>query len=124
MGGRPAAAAPAADLVGPGVERLNGLLDKQEDRVDVYRIVIPAGRSATASVIPRFGDPSLEVFSSAAFSVNDLDNRIASSRLRGKRRTEKATIVNPDAESHSYYVTVRPQGSSRYQEREYTVRVG
>ena len=41
------------------------LLDKQEDPVDVYRIVIPGGRSARISVIPRFGDPSLEVFRSS-----------------------------------------------------------
>ena len=109
---------------GRGVKRLNGLLDKQEDRVDAYRIVIPAGRTANVSVIPRFGDPSLEVFSGTAFSINDLKNRIASSRQRGSRRTERVTIVNPDAEAHSYSVVVRPQGSSRYQEREYTVRVG
>jgi hypothetical protein len=109
---------------GRGIKRLNALLDRQEDKVDVYRIVIPAGRSATVSVIPRFGDPALDVFSSSAFSINDTKNRIARSRRRGSKRSERVKLVNPDVESHSYFVTVRPQGSSRYQEREYTLRVG
>lgn len=108
---------------GSGVTRLNATLDKQEDKIDVYRIVIPAGRSARISVIPRFGDPSLEVFSASAFSVNDLDERVARSRRAGSRRTERVTIVNPGDAARSYLVTVRPQGSSRYQEREYTLRV-
>ena len=53
---------PPAVWSGGAATRVNALLDKQEDPVDVYRIVIPGGRTAKISVIPRFGDPSLEVF--------------------------------------------------------------
>ena len=108
---------------GSGIKRVNATLDKQEDKIDVYRVVIPAGRSARISVIPRFGDPALEVFASGAFSVNDLEGRVARSRRAGSKRTEKVTVVNSGTTARSYYVSVTPQGSSRYQEREYTLRV-
>jgi len=75
-------------------------------------------------VIPRFGDPSLEVFNSSAISVNDSDRRVASSRKAGAKRTERVTVSNSGRSKHSYYVAIKPQGSSRYQEREYTLRVG
>jgi hypothetical protein len=104
--------------------RFDALLDKQEDRVDVYRIVIPARRSAKVSVIPRLGDPALDVFASGTFSINDYDGRVARSRRAGSKRTERATVRNRDSVARSYYVTIRPQGNSRYQEREYTLRVG
>jgi hypothetical protein len=109
---------------GGGAVRVAALLDKQEDPVDVYRVVIPGGRSARISVIPKFGDPSLEVFRSSAISINDLAARLAVSRLAGSKKTERVTVVNRGRARHVYYVVVRPQGSSRYQEREYTVRVG
>jgi hypothetical protein len=109
---------------GGSASRVNGLLDIQEDPVDVYRIVIGGGKTAKLSVIPRFGDPSLEVFSSSAVSINDLDRRVASSRRSGAKKTERVTVRNSGSRKHSYYVTIRPQGNSRYQEREYTLRVG
>jgi hypothetical protein len=108
---------------GQGITRLGGLLDRQEDEVDVYRIVIPGRRSARVAVIPRFGDPSLEVFSSAAESVNDLERRVARSRRAGSKRTERVTVRNASSRARSFYVTIRPQGSSRFQERSYTLRV-
>ena len=83
----------------------------------------PAGRSARISVIPRFGDPALDVFAASAFAVNDFEDRVARSRRAGSKRTEKVTVVNTGSEARSYYVSVKPQGSSRYQEREYTLRV-
>ena len=76
---------PAAVWSGTGVKRVDATLDKQEDKIDVYRIVIPAGRSARISVIPRFGDPALDVFSASAFSVNDFDGRVARSRAVGQQ---------------------------------------
>lgn len=109
---------------GRGVSRTSGLLDVQEDPVDVYRIVIGGGKTAKISVIPRFGDPSLEVFSSSAVSINDLDRRVASSRRSGAKKTERVTVPNSGSRKHSYYVAIRPQGKSRFQEREYTLRVG
>ncbi|HEX6021754.1 MAG TPA: S8 family serine peptidase [Solirubrobacter sp.] len=108
---------------GSGIKRVNATLDKQEDKVDVYRIVIPPRRSARISVIPRFGDPALDVFPATAFAVNRLRERVGSSHRRGSKRTERLTIVNPDSTSRTYYVAVTPQGKSRYQEREYTLRV-
>lgn len=102
---------------------VNALLDKQEDPVDVYRIVIPAKKSATITVVPRFGDPSLEVFTTQAISVNDLDGRVARSRNSGSKKSEKVTVRNNGSKKRSYFVAIKPQGSSRYQERQYSLRV-
>jgi hypothetical protein len=156
--------------------RVNALLDKQEDPVDVYRIVIPGGRTAKISVIPRFGDPSVEVFTasaisvndetrrvayghrsgvkktervsvrnggktakisviprfgdpqvevftSSAISINDEDRRVAYAHRSGAKKTERVSVRNGGKSKHSYYVAIRPQGNSRYQERQYTLRV-
>ena len=102
---------------------VNGLLDKTEDPVDVYRIIIPAKKSAKISAIPRFGDPSLEVFTTEAISVNDVDGRVARSRLSGSKKTERVTVRNGGSKKRSYFVAIKPQGSSRYQERQYSLRV-
>jgi hypothetical protein len=104
--------------------RVSGLLDVQEDPVDTYRIVVAGGKSAKVSAIPLFGDPALEVFHSSAFSVNEEDGIVASSTHRGSKKTERVTVRNPGTKKRSYYVVVRPQGNSRNQEREYTLRVG
>ena len=104
--------------------RLDALLDKEEDPCDVYRIIIPAHGSARISVIPRFGDPSLQVFSNSAESINDIPRRVASSHLAGAGKTERVTVANSGAAAHPYFVLVQPQGRSAYQEREYTLRVG
>ena len=103
--------------------QLVGALDKQEDPVDTYRIVIPGHTSARISVTPGFGDPSLEVFNTSAESVNDEAGRVARSRLAGSKKTERVTVRNNSANKRSYYVAVKPQGNSRYQERRYTLRV-
>jgi hypothetical protein len=103
--------------------RLGGLLDKQEDKVDVYRIIIPGGRSAKIAVTPRFGDPALDVYSATGFSVNQAKGRVGRSRRAGSKRTERLTIVNSDSAARSYYVAIRPQGNSRFQEREYLLRI-
>ena len=72
-------------------------------------------------MIPRFGDPSLEVFTSSAISVNDEARRVAYSHLAGSKKTERVSVRNGGKSKHSYYVAIRPQGNSRYQEREYTL---
>ena len=102
---------------------VNGLLDKTEDPVDVYRIIIPAKKSAKITVIPRFGDPSLEVFTTEAISVNDVDGRVARSRASGSKKSERVTVRNRGSKKRSYFVAIKPQGSSRYQERQYSLRV-
>jgi subtilisin family serine protease len=120
FGGKPAEAVWA----GGHAVRLNALLDKEEDPVDVYRIVLGGGRSARISAIPRFGDVDLTVFRSSAVSINDARGRAARSNLAGADKTERVTIVNRGAKAHSYYVEVSPQGRSAYQDRAYTLRVG
>jgi len=104
--------------------RFDALLDKEEDPVDVYRIVVPAHHHAKVSVVPRFGDVQLEVFKATAKSINDTRHRVAFSHRKGSKRTEHATVRNSGAGAHSYYVMVRPQGRSVYQDRRYTLRVG
>jgi hypothetical protein len=116
---------PAASIwSGGAAARVNGLLDVQEDPVDVYRIVIPGRKTAKISVIPRFGDPSVEVFTSSAISVNDEDRRVAYGHKSGAKKTERVSVRNGGKRKRSYFVAIKPQGNSRYQERQYTLRVG
>jgi len=56
--------------------------------------------------------------------VSDEAGRIGVSEHAGSKKTEKVTVKNTGKSSHSYYVAIKPQGNSRYQEREYTLRVG
>jgi hypothetical protein len=104
--------------------RLDALLDKEEDPVDVYRIVLPPKRSARLSAIPRFGDVALTAFRSSAVSINDTSARVARSNAVGAKKTERVTIVNRGKAAHAYFVEVAPQGNSVYQDRAYTLRVG
>ena len=104
--------------------RLDALLDKEEDPVDVYRIVVGAHRSARISAIPRFGDIELTIFRSSAFSINDTSGRAARSRRQGAKKTERVKVVNRGTRAHSYFIEVSPQGSSVYQDRAYSLRVG
>ena len=48
---------------------------------------------------------------------------MASSRLAGSKKTERVTVHNNSANKRSYYVAVKPQGNSRFQERRYTLRI-
>jgi hypothetical protein len=108
---------------GRGHARLDALLDKEEDPVDVYRIVVPAHRKAHLAAVPRFGDVQLEVFNSGATSVNDMPHRIANSHRSGSKRTEHATVVNRGRLAHVYYAMVSPQGRSAFQDRRYSLKV-
>jgi hypothetical protein len=108
---------------GGKANEIRGLLDKEEDPVDVYRIVIPGNGTAKLSLIPRFGDPQLEVFKKGAISVYDTSARVGFSHLAGAKKTERLTVHNPSAKKRSYYVAIKPQGSSRYQERQYSLRI-
>ena len=109
---------------GGAAARLDALLDKEEDPVDVYRIVVGAHRSVRISAIPRFGDIELTVFHSSAFSINDTSGRAARSRLPGAKKTERVKLVNRGTRAHSYFVEVSPQGRSVFQDRAYSLRVG
>jgi hypothetical protein len=104
--------------------RLSAYLDKEEDPVDVYRIVLPGGRSARVTVIPRFGDTRLDVFRASAVSVNDTSGRVGSSARKGAKRYERVTVRNNGTRKRSFYIAVRPQGGSRHHDREYTLRIG
>jgi hypothetical protein len=109
---------------GGGPVRLHATLDREEDPVDVYRIVVPAHRKAKVSTIPGFGDIQLQVFRSVAVSVNDTGARMARSATVGAHKPEHVTITNNGSTAHSYFVSVTPQGKSNYQDREYGLRVG
>ena len=102
---------------------ITGLLDKEEDPVDVYRIVIPAGGTASLTLTPTFGDTSLEVFKKGAISVYDTGARVAYSHQSGAKKTERATVHNTSNNKRSFYVAIKPQGNSRYQERQYALRI-
>jgi hypothetical protein len=104
--------------------RVHATLDKEEDPVDVYRIVIPGHHSAKVSTVPDFGDVQLAVFRSAAVSVNDTGARMARSATVGATKPERVTVTNTGTAGHSYFVAVTPQGRSNYQDREYALRVG
>jgi hypothetical protein len=108
---------------GRGHVRVDALLDKEEDPVDVYRIVIPGHGKAHVSGVPRFGDIQLEVFNSAAKSINDIRHRVNYAHRKGATKVEHATVVNHGRDPHTYYVMVSPQGRSVYQDRRYTLKV-
>jgi Subtilase family len=108
---------------GRGHARVDALLDKEEDPVDVYRIVIPGHHKAHVSGVPRFGDIQLEVFNSAAVGVNDTRHRVNYAHRAGAKKSEHATVVNRGRNAHTYYVMVSPQGRSVYQDRRYTLKV-
>ena len=73
---------------GGKANEISGLLDKEEDPVDVYRIVIPGNGTAKVSLIPRFGDPQLEVFKKGAISVYDTSARVGFSHRAGAKKTD------------------------------------
>ena len=99
-------------------------LDKQEDPVDVYRIVVPARPLGADHRDPALRRPVAGgVLRHARSRSTTSTGRVGRSRRAGSKRTERVTIVNPGAEARSYYVAVTPQGNSRYQEREYSLRV-
>jgi len=76
------------------------------------------------TVVPRFGDIQLEVFRSDAISIHDTRARVNHAHRPGRKKTEHATVRNSGAKPHPYYLTVTPQGRSRYQDRRYTLKVG
>jgi Subtilase family len=112
----------AAVWTGPPT-RVDAQLDKEEDPVDVYRIVVPGHGRAQVSVIPRFGDIQLEVFRSNAISIHDTSARSNHAHRLGKTKSEHTIVRNPGAKAHSYYLTITPQGRSKYQDRRYTLKV-
>ena len=103
--------------------RVNGLLDKQEDPVDVYRIVVPAASRED------HGDPALR--RPVARGLPHLGGLGQRRRRRGRSLAQGGIQEDrardgpqPRHRKRSYYIAIRPQGSSRYQERQYTLRVG
>jgi hypothetical protein len=120
--GRAFGAPSAAVWTGPPT-RIDAQLDKEEDPVDVYRIVVPGHGHASVSVVPRFGDIQLEVFRSNAISIHDTRARANYAHRPGKTKTEHAIVRNRGAKAHSYYLTITPQGRSRYQDRRYSLKI-
>jgi hypothetical protein len=89
---------------------LGAAVDRYEDPADVYRIVIPARRTASVSASLRYGDVELSAYKREAKSIDDTRRRVARSRTRGKA-TERITVANRGTKARSFYVVVRPQGS-------------
>ena len=43
--------------------------------------------------------------------------------LSGSKKTERVSVRNRGSKKRSYFIAIKPQGSSRYQERQYSLRV-
>ena len=91
FGGRPT----PAIWSGGAAARLDALLDKEEDPVDVYRVVVGAHRSVRISAIPRFGDIAADRLPLQRV----LDQRHARPRgalaAPGTKKTERVTVRQP-----------------------------
>jgi hypothetical protein len=88
---------------------LKALIDAFEDPRDVYRIKLRRHSRARVIVKPAFGNPQLQVFSSASRTVAGTSkHRVARSRRSG-RRTERVTIRNRGNGTHVFYVVVSVQ---------------
>jgi Subtilase family len=101
---------------------LSASVNPYEDFADVYRIRIPAHRSARVSVSVHSTGVSLRVFNGGAASINDNKHRVAYSHLSG-HATEHGTVHNRGRKAHVYYVDVEPQGVSHSRDVRYTLRV-
>jgi hypothetical protein len=94
---------------GKGKGSLKGLIDAFEDPRDVYRIKVRAHSRAKVLVKPSFGNPQVEVFTSAARTViGTRKHRVTRSRHSGSR-TERVTIRNRGGKSHVFFVVVSVQ---------------
>ncbi len=85
--------------------RLSARLDRLEDPVDVYRVLVPARTALRVSVDPRFGDPDLELYSRRSRTVYGRRGRFAASRL-GPRAVDRVVVGNRSFARRLAYVVV------------------
>ena len=107
---------------GRATSTLNGLLDRYEDPVDVYRIRIPPRATLQIRARPSFGDPDLYVFTPAATSVMRSRGLVARSRRRGQR-TEGALLTNTTGRTVTRFVALGIDGGVRSLDASYTLRI-
>ncbi len=101
----------------------DALLDYFEDPGDVYRVRVPAHRSASITVTPAFGNPDLELYSSAARHVEIARHRLARSRHSGQH-TDRVRYANHRSRSHVVLVRVfTPSKRSRVLDARYSLTV-
>jgi hypothetical protein len=84
---------------------LQALLDYYEDPYDVYRLRVPAHQRVHVAVTPAFGNPDVELYSSAATKVATAKHRIARSRHSGKA-TDRVAYSNHTSSTRTVYVNV------------------
>jgi hypothetical protein len=87
---------------------LSARVDRLEDPIDVYRIVVPRRRSVRVTVRARYGNPTLEAYNPYAKTVLRRRGRIAISSHSG-RRVEKLLIHNPYRRRIAAWVVVSPR---------------
>jgi Subtilase family len=96
---------------GKGRARLAATVDRAEDPRDVYRIKLPAHSRAKVIVKPAFGNPQVQVFTSAARTVIGTGRHRETRSRHSSSRTERVSIRNRGGKSHVYYVVVGVQSA-------------
>ncbi|CAA9479404.1 MAG: hypothetical protein AVDCRST_MAG65-1353 [uncultured Solirubrobacteraceae bacterium] len=108
--------APARPLWrGRGVARRFGLLDRFEDPIDVFRVVVPARSSARAVLSPRGGDPDLFVLPGTARAIPTgarFQRALVASSRRAGRRTDIVTWRNRSRKARTFYLFARVHAGS------------
>ncbi|MEA2292686.1 MAG: in [Solirubrobacteraceae bacterium] len=84
---------------------MQALLDYYEDPYDVYRLRVPAHQRVHVAVTPTFGNPDVELYSSAATQVATAKHRIARSRHSGKA-IDRVAYSNHTSRTRTVYVNV------------------
>ncbi|MEA2383795.1 MAG: hypothetical protein QOH72_3766, partial [Solirubrobacteraceae bacterium] len=82
---------------------IHASVDAVEDPVDVYRILVPAHRSALVQVRTTFGDADLFVFPGSRKTLEG--KPLARSTKLGKR-TDAVTVRNPSSRPLRFYVAL------------------
>jgi hypothetical protein len=101
---------------------LAALLDRYEDPVDVYRILIPARATVRIRLVPAFGDPDLVVYTPAARTVTGSRALVGRSMRRG-RRVDGVVLANPLPRRVTRFVAVALGDGVASLDAGYTLRV-
>jgi len=102
--------------------KLQALVDRLEDPVDVYRVKVRAGRRARVKADPAFGNVELAVFNARADTVGRRRGRLTR-RDRAGERTERYTIRNRSGRKRAYFVAVGVSPDARGLDAGYKLRI-
>lgn len=97
------------------------LVDRFEDPNDLYRMVIPARTKLSLVATPAFGDIDLELYGAGATTVEKGAHRLAASRNRGSKITERLTYTNRSRRPISVYARVYIDASVNTLDSRYTL---